>query len=381
LKQEYQKKNRILKVDEIIAARNSAIPAIDSRKRKANEVLITTGGKRNKSSDYVTHKELQRLKAVAFGGDTVSKDVVVAEQPTHDLWTYQPPSELQDPKYSFLEEKQPVREPASRRQAPMSLAASGKPFAAVKKPDAGKSYNPRFEDWEALVARAGEKEVDVELRRRRDAAAEAERMEKALAEAAKVEALEAAQGDEEYESAWESEWEGIQSEKEGDAAQGDETAEVLKKKRNKEKTKAERNRIQRRKEEERKAKWEAAMKKRDQQALRIRQIAKEVQAKELERSQSNLKAIDSSDESGDEEILRRRKFGKTPIPQAPLEVVLADELQESLRALRPEGNLLRDRFRNLLVNGKIEMRRPITQPKKARRDYTEKWSYKDWKLR
>jgi len=69
------------------------------------------------------------------------------------------------------------------------------------------------------------------------------------------------------------------------------------------------------------------------------------------------------------------------IPQAPLEVVLADELQESLRLLKPEGNLLKDRFRNMLVSGKMETRRPITQPKKAKRSYTEKWSYKDWKLK
>lgn len=69
------------------------------------------------------------------------------------------------------------------------------------------------------------------------------------------------------------------------------------------------------------------------------------------------------------------------IPEAPLEVVLADELQDSLRALRPEGNLLKDRFRNLLVNGKIEARKAVTQPKKPRRERTEKWSYKDWQLR
>ena len=68
------------------------------------------------------------------------------------------------------------------------------------------------------------------------------------------------------------------------------------------------------------------------------------------------------------------------IPEAPLEVVLADELQDSLRALRPEGNLLKDRFRNMLLNGKVEARRKA-QHKKPRREVTEKWSYKDWKLR
>ena len=68
------------------------------------------------------------------------------------------------------------------------------------------------------------------------------------------------------------------------------------------------------------------------------------------------------------------------VPDAPLEVVLADELQDSLRALRPEGNLLKDRYRNLLLNGKMESRRTM-QHKKPKREVTEKWSYKDWKLR
>ena len=68
------------------------------------------------------------------------------------------------------------------------------------------------------------------------------------------------------------------------------------------------------------------------------------------------------------------------LAQPPLELVLPEELQESLRLLKPEGNLLKDRFRNLQVSGKMETRKPIQQPKKKRVSYTEKWSYKDWNL-
>lgn len=63
-----------------------------------------------------------------------------------------------------------------------------------------------------------------------------------------------------------------------------------------------------------------------------------------------------------------------------MELVLPDELQESLRLLKSEGNLLKDRFRSILVRGKVETRKPISQPKKARRTYTEKWTYKDFKV-
>jgi len=66
------------------------------------------------------------------------------------------------------------------------------------------------------------------------------------------------------------------------------------------------------------------------------------------------------------------------LPEPPLELVLPDELQDSLRLLKPEGNLLKDRFRNILMRGKMETRKPIQQPKKKRRTYTEKWTYKDF---
>ena len=68
------------------------------------------------------------------------------------------------------------------------------------------------------------------------------------------------------------------------------------------------------------------------------------------------------------------------LPQKDLELVLPDELQDSLRLLKPEGNLLRDRFRNILVRGKVETRRPVRQPKKPRRSHTEKWTYKDFTI-
>lgn len=68
------------------------------------------------------------------------------------------------------------------------------------------------------------------------------------------------------------------------------------------------------------------------------------------------------------------------MPENILELVLPEELQESLRLLKPEGNLLKDRYRSALIRGKIEGRRRITLPKKAKRTYTEKWTYKDFRI-
>jgi nucleolar protein 53 len=58
---------------------------------------------------------------------------------------------------------------------------------------------------------------------------------------------------------------------------------------------------------------------------------------------------------------------------------LPDELADSLRTLRPEGNLLYDRFRSLRERGIVEARNPITNVKKAKKTSTEKWSYKDFR--
>lgn len=42
--------------------------------------------------------------------------------------------------------------------------------------------------------------------------------------------------------------------------------------------------------------------------------------------------------------------------------------------------MLQDRFRNMIVNGKVEPRRQIFQPKKAKTHLSEKWTYADWRL-
>jgi len=49
--------------------------------------------------------------------------------------------------------------------------------------------------------------------------------------------------------------------------------------------------------------------------------------------------------------------------------------------LKPEGNLLKDRFRSMMLQGKVEARRQIPYAKQKKYTVSEKWSYKDWKLK
>ncbi|KAI9677109.1 MAG: hypothetical protein M1822_008218 [Bathelium mastoideum] len=363
------KTEKPLKADEILAER-SAVPALDARKRKTNvtDGIIEPRHKKSKAN-YVKPKDLERLRDIAYGGEKIQKDVVsTTDQPNHDPWASREP--VRDPQFSFLDnhKPKPVREPKTLRREPLSLAASGKAFPAVQKPDAGRSYNPDFHDWSSLLEREGAKEVAAESKRRADAAAEAEQLARAQAIAAEPEP----ETDVE-ESAWESEWEGIQSEVED--------VEWIKQKRPERKTQAQRNKALRRKEEERRLVHERKMKAKEKQVAQAKELAREMSERNKGgRQVTRVEEQTSSEEDGDEvELHRRRKLGNANVPRADLEIVLADELQDSLLRLKPEGDLLKDRYRNLILNGKLEARR-AAQHKKPKRSVTEKWSYKDWKL-
>ncbi|KAF4637743.1 hypothetical protein G7Y89_g357 [Cudoniella acicularis] len=323
--------------------------------------------KRQRTS-YVSHKELTRLRKIADGRQ--DKAVIEITEASFDPWDAERDAEeaKQEPRFSFLEKAQKKKAPRTLKHKPISLAASGKEIPAVKKPEGGYSYNPMFTDYEERLVNEGEKEIVAE--KKRLAAIEEERIkqEAAAKSAAEAEAAEARADLSEWEE--DSAWEGFES--------GAEDVR-LNAKRPERKTQVQRNKIKRRKEEERKAKMAADIKKKNEQAAQVKKIAKALAEREKARSTALVSNDDSSNE-GDDLELRRRKLGKITLPERDLELVLPDELQESLRLLKPEGNLLKDRYRNLLVRGKVESRRPISFAKKAKRKATEKWTHKDFML-
>ncbi|KAK3045326.1 hypothetical protein LTS18_014029, partial [Coniosporium uncinatum] len=146
-------------------------------------------------------------------------------------------------------------------------------------------------------------------------------------------------------------------------------------------THQERNRIKKRKLEEARRRGEEKAKIRKQQLAQLVQIRREIDSKEPKRQKALTKSSEgSSDEEHDERLKRRRPFGKTPLKQAPPDVLLSEDLTESLRQLKPQGSVMNDRFRSLLLRGKVESRKAM-QHKKPMRTVTEKWSYKDFELK
>lgn len=257
--------------------------------------------------------------------------------------------------------------PKTLKEAPISLVQGGKSVPAVTKPRAGLSYNPLFEDWSALLEAEGEKAVVAERKRLAEAKIDMERL-KRIEEAGKE-----IERDDGWQTEEESAWEGFESDYEG---------EWLKKKRPERKTPQERRKVERRKENERREKAERKEKERERREKRILEFKKQLDKEVRQRSVVNVSKAKNevADEDVDEGVLRRRKLGKDALQEAPLELVLPDELQDSLRLLKPEGNLLKERFRSFMVRGKVETRKPIQQAKKRRRTITEKWTYKDFEV-
>lgn len=283
-----QKKHKPLKADEILAQR-SAIPAVGTHKRSnpmVTDGIVEPQTKKHKS-DWVSRKDWLRLKQVA-------KDATPAVKKSEGDALYDPwadeadPTPVEDPQFEYLEKPKPKVAPPTIKHAPVSLAANGKPIPSVRAPGAGVSYNPSFEEWDQLLQEEGQKEVEAEKKRLEEARKEQERL--ALIEAGKGDDGEAKSDDE-------SAWEGFESEYE--------QPEWLSKKRPDRKTKTQRNKINRRKEAERKAKWEARMQQKEEQAAQSKAIAAQLKEQDGEAQDS-----DADSDEGDETVLRRKPLGK-----------------------------------------------------------------------
>ncbi|NWQ72618.1 NOP53 protein, partial [Neopipo cinnamomea] len=74
---------------------------------------------------------------------------------------------------------------------------------------------------------------------------------------------------------------------------------------------------------------------------------------------------------------RPRRLGKTRYEDAGPEVQLREELPECLRSLRPEGNVLRDRFKSLQRRNLIEPRERAKFKRRYRVKYVEKRAFRE----
>ncbi|CAD6499081.1 BgTH12-04733 [Blumeria graminis f. sp. triticale] len=364
VRKRFASRTKTLKADEIIAQR-SFTPVVSSKKRSSEKISNGIIEPKRQRTYYVSHRELSRLRDIANGR---SNNFI--HEPTEvdfDIWNGETNcvENTLDERFSFLEKKRKKVAPVTLSHEPITLVASGRQLPAISKPHGGYSYNPLVTEYTKCLEAIGNREVEAE--RARNAICEAERVQKeALAKsAAEAEKAEARASFLEWEE--DSTWEGCDSDMENFK---------LSSKRPQRKTQAQRNRIKRRKEAERKAKLALKIKQKNSQVAQIKELVRELENRNHDKQQD---VVDHSSTDEDFE-LRRRKLGKVRLPEKNIELVLPDELQDSLRLLKPEGNLLRDRYRSMLMRGKFESRRRISFAKKAKRKTTEKWTHKDFVL-
>jgi nucleolar protein 53 len=248
------------------------------------------------------------------------------------VWTHKEvisaPEDLPPPATLPYGKKLPALPPSTLRSRDRLLRTSDK---AVKVAQAGQSYNPTLEDWEEIIERTATEE------------------QKRLEDIARKE--------------WVPEPEDIETphpdQESSDEETEEETKETCLRKpvQVKRKTRAQRNKEARQIEQ-----------------ARLRQIAEKAKAKR--KQVDNLPAI-LSQISKTSSRLRTKKVKE--LPTAPLEVQLSDELAESLRLLKPEGNLFRDRYRSMVERGIVEPRfRPVKRGRRYPLKYVEKYDYKHW---
>ena len=277
-------------------AQRSAVPAIDSHKRPGITDGIIGPRSKKRKTNGVSPREYERLREVAYGSQTVKDVMKTDDAPDYDPWDAKPDEEELDPKFSYLEKAKPIRAPPTIKEAPISVAAGKGEVPAVPAPKPGTSYNPVFEDWDALLTVEGQKEVEAEKKRLFEAAREQERL-------ARIAAAEVEQDyDNGIQTEEESAWEGFESDYEG--------AEWLKKKRSERKTPAERNKTNRRKEAERREKWEKKEKEKEKQERRLIEIVRAAKEEAKRRELMTIGGETEVQEEVDDRVLRRRKFGK-----------------------------------------------------------------------
>ena len=376
LKQKLIKRKQIKKV-------LKSTEILESIKTKSKVPALTSAKVANKKQDKVqgvSRKELDRLLALAGKklGESKLKARVAKEglvkSDTFDLWGGEPKDEIVVPSGLKLNvnpenmEKIP-KELLTQSTTGWSVAKVAPPTikhstVLVKEretiPHAGKSYNPSKEEWESLISTEYESEYKNEQRR---IALENYRQRiQHLMETADDKEEEDSESDEESES--ESE--------DASVSEGADpsTLSLNPATKNKKKTKYQRNKQKRHEEKVKLQNEIKKLKEKVKELEKLTDIEKEVEEKFAKSTTTSNKVRKN----------KKHKLGtKHSVMEDNLEVKFSDELSDSLRKLKPEGNLLYDAVRSLQSSGKVETRVPVRKGRRYKQKITEKWTYKDFK--
>ncbi|KAF9346939.1 hypothetical protein BGX26_001525 [Mortierella sp. AD094] len=367
-------KNRTLKMDEILAER-SKIPAVGGRKKPSSTAAPLSASA--KKDAKISKAEKARLLALIkkktsnslFAstkkplGQSGMTDAVKAAG-RFDVWgtdtqEQEEAEEQVEDSEDFVVEiitKVPVKAPRSFKQKQkVSLPA-------VKEAHPGASYNPTMQDHQGLLQLAHNEELRIlHDRERVDAKlAYPKELDDMVAFDDQTGGLLEDSGDEDEED-----------EDEEDVIGEDGTVKPKKQKGKKSIT--ERNRLARAAET---AKREAQIKREKEllkQTNKVKEIMKSVEEEEAE---TERKRLENEKKKEEKERAGMKRVGRFNIPKERIHVQLQDELAESLRQLKPEGSVMKDRFQSFVERNLIEPRVPVAKRRRYRLKTYEKHSYK-----
>ncbi|GJE86349.1 Nop53 domain-containing protein [Phanerochaete sordida] len=272
----------------------------------------------------------------------------------YDVWT-QPQEEEEDETAAFVPKKAAPKKPEVDH--PKNHIA----VPAVRSPHEGTSYNPPVAAHTSLLQKAVEAEEkrvreEEELKRTKE---RIERMRKtALADVVPGLAP------------------GMTVQEVVDEEGAQETGEVPAKKIPERKTKAERKKAEKLRAEKRLLAERAAQKRMlaavpGAKALRKHQL-KALRDREAQLRERHAQELKDKLAKG----LAGQRLGKHTVPEGDIDVQLGEDLAESLRTLKPEGNLFKDRFLSMQQRALIEPRVPVLPKRKAKLKEYEKHAWK-----
>ncbi|CAI2181051.1 15270_t:CDS:2 [Funneliformis geosporum] len=334
IKKKISKRFAKLKIEQILEDR-SKVPAIISKTKK-----------QNKNDEHPKIRLEKMTKQINQVQDSTPTEAVLRTV-EYDVWD----DENEDDNYLHPAKKRKVKPPPTINIKPPDT------IPVVHVPHPGASYNPTFEDHQALLKIAHEEEV-AKLYQKQKLQSQFPLLS---------EALSLIDNEKNDENSSEDEVEDCEKNVE-------ETIKQVKDKRKK--TKTERNKKKRnfaklKEEQEKKAKKEMR-----KELEKLSEIVLSVEREHSEREKQHIEKVKAVEEKAK---LPLKKIGKYPVKKLPISIQLQEELSGSLRTLKPEGNLFRDRMVSLEERNIVEPRMKVSKKRKYKLREFERSSYKNFK--
>jgi len=231
---------------------------------------------------------------------------------------------------------------------------------AVLKPHPGTSYNPDYDAHQDLLAVAREEE-QVKLK---DAIKLNNKVKMVSVEQLKK------QGD-----IWLKEMsEGLNknAESESDSEDGDDDDNVTSRRTKERKTNQQKRRKKLRKLDEKERADAKITNTRVHEVFRLRTLNKEIRKAEkmhAEKMEEKKKQLEESEKT------KTKRLSQYKFQEQSVNYKLSEDLCSTLREMKPEGNLIKDRYRSLQRRNIIEVRRPVVPHRRYRRKVVTRRSY------